>query len=143
MTGRAEYNSSHLRRARSILFGDDRADATDEDSGPWLLRPVDLAKHLSAGETAWRIMYQQESRWAQLPTSEREAAFEKALEDEVAAGVAKEDEIERLREQLNDLARAADTAELLLRKDYPAEAASLHAKVAKVIADGEPVGETK
>lgn len=39
---------------------------------------------------------------------------------------------ERLRTMLRDLARAADTAELLLRKDYPAEAASLRAKVEAV-----------
>jgi hypothetical protein len=36
-----------------------------------------------------------------------------------------------LAETFSDLARAADTAELLLRKDYPGEAASLHAKVGK------------
>lgn len=38
-------------------------------------------------------------------------------------------EPDRLREILLDLARAADTAELMLRKDYPDEASYLRAKV--------------
>lgn len=137
MTVQTPYSQSHLRRARHILFGDERAADTDEDSGPWLVRPIDLAKQLAIGEEAWRIMYRHESRWANLPTSERESTLQKALDDEVAAGVAKEDEIEQLRRLLNDLGRAADTAELLLRKDYPAEAASLRTKVASAISHCE------
>lgn len=137
MTDQTAYRQLHLRRARHILFGDESAADTDEDSGPWLVRPIDLAKHLAISEAAWRIMYQHEIRWANLPTSERESVLQKALDDEVAAGAAKEDDIERLRGLLDDLGRAADTAELLLRKDYPAEAASLRTKVAAAISHCE------
>lgn len=62
-----------------------------------MVRPVDLAKHIAAGEQAWRIMYRHESHWANLPTSEREAALQKALESTTADQIKAEDEVERLR----------------------------------------------
>lgn len=61
------------------------------------VKPIREWHKLAASELAWRIMYKQDSRWMNLPQSEREAALQKALEDEVAAGAAKDDEIERLR----------------------------------------------
>lgn len=65
--------------------------------GNVVVRPIREWHKLSASELAWKILYKQESRWSNLPQSEREAALQKALEDEVAAGAAKDDEIERLR----------------------------------------------
>lgn len=49
---------------------------------------------------------------------------------------ARDQEIAILKQRLSELARAADTAELLLRNDYPAEAASLRQHVAKASTNG-------
>lgn len=49
----------------------------------------------------------------------------------LAEAILESDRPRVLRDMLDDLARSADTAELLLRKDYPGEARSLRTKVAE------------
>lgn len=74
-------------------------------------------KHLRASELAWKIIAKQNDQWNALPQSEKESALNKALESEVAAGIQKDDEIERLRATIED---AIDTLEAMdLHADNP------------------------
>lgn len=45
-----KYTAADLRRACAALFGiaDEPDKELGEDSGPWLIRPIDLAKHFAA-----------------------------------------------------------------------------------------------
>jgi hypothetical protein len=85
--------------------------------GNVVVKPLREWHRLAASELAWKIMAKQEARYANLPTSEREASLQKALESTTADQIKAEDEVERLRlenghlrdvlEQANDMCRSA------------------------------------
>ncbi len=85
--------------------------------GNVVVKPLREWHRIAASEMAWRIMAKQEAHYANLPTSEREAALQKALEDTTADQIKAEEDAERLRlendrlrnliEEANDVCRSA------------------------------------
>lgn len=82
------------------------------DVGPYVLlspherdEAVAEIERLRASEQAWKIIAKQNDQWNALPQSQKEDALDKALTAEVASGIEKDSEIERLRAALDFYAR--------------------------------------
>jgi len=86
--------------------------------GNVVVKPLREWHKLAASELAWKIMYTQESRYASLPTSEREVALQKALENTTADQIKAEDEVERLRLENDRLRNLIEEASDLCRSAY-------------------------
>lgn len=78
-----KYTAADLRRTCAALFGiaDEPDKEVAEDSGPWLIRPIDLAKHFAACREEVEAKYSDEQSVGGNPEQDRkdwEASQERA-----------------------------------------------------------------